>query len=197
MKPGSLIIGVVSEVDDETVGVYVGLKSEGRIDKAEFLDEEGNCTVEKDDEVQVVLEYVEDGNGMTVLSREKARRLSAWAEMEEAFKSETPVTGYLRGRVKGGFSVEIGNVRAFLPGSLVDIQPVYDATHLENKPLDMRIIKLDQERNNVVVSRRAVLLESLNQDKDSLLTRIEKDQILTRRRQEPHQLRCLCRPRRH
>lgn len=179
MKPGSLVLGIVTsaEEDAEWVSVYVGLKSEGRIAKAEFMNQAGECTVKEGDEVQVALEQVEDGNGHTVLSREKARRLSAWVEMQTAYESEAAVSGYIRGRVKGGFSVEIGNVRAFLPGSLVDIQPVYDATHLENKPLDLRIIKLDQERNNVVVSRRAVLMEAMHGDSKGLLAQIEKGQV--------------------
>ena len=177
MKPGSLITGVVSKVDDEMVSVYVGLKSEGLIPKAEFVDQDGNFEIKESDEVEVALELVEDGNGSTILSRERALRLSAWAKMRAAHESGEAVTGYLRGRVKGGFSVEIGNVRAFLPGSLMDVQPVYDATHLENEPLQLRIIKFDQERNNVVVSRRAVLLDALYKDKDGLIARMEVGQV--------------------
>ncbi|MGI9345384.1 MAG: 30S ribosomal protein S1 [Gammaproteobacteria bacterium] len=176
-KSGSLISGIVTEIGDEDVCVYVGLKSEGRIAKNEFFNEQGELNVQEGDEVEVALELVEDGRGSPVLSRENARILSVWAELTHAYDTKTSVTGYIRGKVKGGFSVEIGTVRAFMPGSLLDIQNLHDITHLENQPLEMRIIKLDRERNNVVVSRRAVLLEELHKNKDSLLAQLAKDQV--------------------
>lgn len=174
MKPGSIVTGVVVDVDSDWITVHAGLKSEGVIPRAQFVDENGECDLQVGDEVHVALETVEDGFGETRLSREKARRAEAWIELEKAQESESVVTGMINGKVKGGFTVDVGGVRAFLPGSLVDVRPVRDTAHLEGKELEFRVIKLDQKRNNVVISRRAVMEEANSAERETLLATLQE-----------------------
>ena len=174
MTPGAIVIGTVIDIDTEWVTVHAGLKSEGVIPREQFLDEEGNLLLEVGDEVKVALEAVEDGFGETRLSREKAKRAESWMELEEAYESNAIVTGVINGKVKGGFTVDLNNIRAFLPGSLVDVRPVRDTLHLEGQQLEFRLIKLDRKRNNVVVSRRAVLESVSTEERDALLERLQE-----------------------
>jgi len=152
MNPGAIVAGTVIDIDSDWVTVHAGLKSEGVIAKSEFLDEQGNFALEIGHIVKVALETVEDGFGATKLSREKAKRAESWMELEAAYEKNDIVTGVINGKVKGGFTVDLNNIRAFLPGSLVDVRPVRDTLHLEGQQLEFRLIKLDQKRNNVVVS---------------------------------------------
>ena len=161
MQPGSIVTGVVLDVDKEWVTVHVGLKSEGVISLDEFRNNDGSVEIEPGDEVQVALEAVEDGYGETRISREKARKIGTWKKLEEALETGEFVEGRVLTRVKGGFSVEVDVVKAFLPGSLVDIRPVKEAPELENTVQEFKVIKLDYKRNNVVLSRKAVL-EKIN-----------------------------------
>ena len=154
--------------------VDAGLKSEGIIPKSQFIDAEGNLEVAVGDQVQVALEAVEDGYGATRLSREKAKRHAAWEYLEKAFEQGEIVKGVINGKVKGGFTVDLGNVRAFLPGSLVDMRPVRDPSYLEGKELEFKVIKLDRKRNNVVVSRRAVVEEAHKEEREKLLESLEE-----------------------
>ena len=174
MVPGSIVTGVVIDIDNEWVTVHAGLKSEGVIPRAEFLDAAGECALVIGDEVQVALETVEDGFGETKLSREKAKRAEAWKDLEAAHEAEEVVTGIINGKVKGGFTVDINTIRAFLPGSLVDVRPVRETVHLEGKELEFKVIKLDQKRNNVVVSRRAVMEEANSVERDALLETLQE-----------------------
>ena len=174
MQPGAIVTGVVIDIDNEWVTVHAGLKSEGVIPRAQFIDASGECTLNVGDEVQVALETVEDGFGETKLSREKAKRSEAWKELEAAHEAEEVVTGIINGKVKGGFTVDINSIRAFLPGSLVDVRPVRDTLHLEGKELEFKVIKLDQKRNNVVVSRRAVMEEANSVERDELLESLQE-----------------------
>jgi small subunit ribosomal protein S1 len=174
MSPGAIVTGIVIDVDDDWVTVHAGLKSEGVIPKSQFLDENGEATVSIGDEVQVALETVEDGFGETKLSREKAKRAEAWIELEKAHLDEEVVQGVISGKVKGGFTVDVFNIRAFLPGSLVDVRPIRDTLHLEGKTLDFKVIKLDAKRNNVVVSRRAVLEAANSVEREELLANLEE-----------------------
>jgi small subunit ribosomal protein S1 len=176
MHPGAIITGVVLDVDSDWVTVHAGLKSEGVIPRGEFLDESGEFSVEIGDMVQVALEAVEDGFGETKLSREKAKRAEAWKTLEAAFESEEVITGVINGKVKGGFTVDVKTIRAFLPGSLVDVRPIRDTAHLEGKPLEFKVIKLDAKRNNVVVSRRAVMEQASSVERDQLLETLEEGQ---------------------
>ena len=157
MNPGAIITGVIIDVDKDWVTVHAGLKSEGVIPADQFYNEKGELEVAVGDEVQVALEAVEDGFGATKLSREKARRAESWIELEAAHNADEVVTGVISGKVKGGFTVDVRGLRAFLPGSLVDVRPLREITHLENIELEFKVIKLDPKRNNVVVSRRAVM----------------------------------------
>jgi small subunit ribosomal protein S1 len=157
MRPGSLIVGEVVRVDDEVVIVNAGLKSEGVIPTEQFRNANGEIGVKAGDRIEVVIEYMEDGFGQTRLSREKACRVKAWDVLEEAFEKQSVITGIMTGKVKGGFTIAIDTIRAFLPGSLVDVRPVRDPSYLEGKELEFKVIKLDRKRNNVVVSRRAVV----------------------------------------
>ncbi len=177
MAPGTIVTGVVIDIDKDWVTVHAGLKSEGVIPLSQFLDENGHTTVAVGDEVQVALEAVEDGFGATRLSREKARRAESWMVLESAFKDSKSVTGVISGKVKGGFTVDLDGVRAFLPGSLVDVRPVRETTHLEDKPLEFKIIKLDQKRNNVVVSRRAVMEAANSVEREELLRTLEEGMV--------------------
>jgi small subunit ribosomal protein S1 len=174
MVPGSIITGVVIDIDKDWVTVHAGLKSEGVIPVEQFLNEEGEITLQIGDEVQVALESVEDGFGETKLSREKAKRAESWTVLEAAHAAEEVVKGIINGKVKGGFTVDVSGIRAFLPGSLVDIRPVRDTAHLENKELEFKVIKLDQKRNNVVVSRRAVMEQANSAERDQLLATLQE-----------------------
>lgn len=176
MVPGSIVIGTVVDIDSEWVVVHAGLKSEGVIPRNQFVSESGEFNVEIGDQVKVAMEVVDDGFGETRLSREKARRAESWDMLEEAFTSSEPVIGVMNGKVKGGFTVDINDIRAFLPGSLVDIRPLRETIHLEGKPLEFKVIKLDQKRNNVVVSRRAVLEQENSEERDALLGSLEEGQ---------------------
>ncbi len=174
MHPGAIVTGVVIDIDDDWVTVHAGLKSEGVIPRIQFLNERGELKLEIGDEVQVALEAVEDGWGETRLSREKAKRAEAWKDLEKACEQEAVVKGVINGKVKGGFTVDINTIRAFLPGSLVDVRPVRDTLHLEGKELEFKVIKLDQKRNNVVVSRRAVLEQANSAERDQLLGALQE-----------------------
>jgi len=169
MKPGSIIKGTVVDIDSDWVTVFAGLKSEGVIPVSQFFNDAGELELSVGDEVDVALDAVEDGFGETKLSREKAKRAEAWTELEKAFEAEEVVTGVINGKVKGGFTVDVRSIRAFLPGSLVDVRPVRDTAHLEGKELEFKVIKLDQKRNNVVVSRRSVLEAENSAERDQLL----------------------------
>ena len=174
MKPGSIVTGVIIDIDNEWVTVHAGLKSEGVISRDEFLDANGKCSLSIGDEVQVALEAVEDGFGETKLSREKAKRAESWKDLEAAHEANAVVVGIINGKVKGGFTVDINTIRAFLPGSLVDVRPVRETAHLEGKELEFKVIKLDQKRNNVVVSRRAVMEAANSVERDALLESLQE-----------------------
>ncbi|MEC9240457.1 MAG: 30S ribosomal protein S1 [Pseudomonadota bacterium] len=176
MVPGSIVIGTVVDIDSEWVVVHAGLKSEGVIPRNQFVSESGEFNVEIGDQVKVAMEVVDDGFGETRLSREKARRAESWDMLEDAFTSNEAVIGVMNGKVKGGFTVDINDIRAFLPGSLVDIRPLRETIHLEGQPLEFKVIKLDQKRNNVVVSRRAVLEQENSEERDALLGSLEEGQ---------------------
>ncbi|MFY0640355.1 30S ribosomal protein S1 [Bermanella sp. WJH001] len=179
MQQGSIVTGTVVDIDSDWVIVNAGLKSEAVIPRAQFLDDKGELEVKIGDEVPVALEAVEDGFGETKLSREKAKRAESWIELEKAFEAQDVVTGVINGKVKGGFTVDVATIRAFLPGSLVDVRPVRDTAHLEGKELEFKVIKLDQKRNNVVVSRRAVLETANSQERDELLANLQEGQEVT------------------
>ncbi|MDB6062060.1 MAG: rpsA [Verrucomicrobiaceae bacterium] len=174
MHPGAIVTGVVIDIDDDWVTVHAGLKSEGVIPREQFLNDKGELHLQIGDEVQVALEAVEDGWGETRLSREKAKRAEAWKDLEKACEQEAVVKGVINGKVKGGFTVDINTIRAFLPGSLVDVRPVRDTLHLEGKELEFKVIKLDQKRNNVVVSRRAVLEQANSAEREQLLGALQE-----------------------
>ncbi len=174
MQPGAIVTGVVIDIDNEWVTVHAGLKSEGVIPRAQFIDASGECSLSIGDEVQVALETVEDGFGETKLSREKAKRAESWKELEAAHAADEVIKGHINGKVKGGFTVDINTIRAFLPGSLVDVRPVRDTAHLENKELEFKVIKLDQKRNNVVVSRRAVMEAANSVEREALLESLQE-----------------------
>ncbi len=178
LKPGELLTGIVTRVDNDFVIVDVGLKSEGPIPAEQFRNAEGEIEVKVGDSVEVCLELVEDGMGETRLSREKARRAKTWVDLEKSFNDNAVVHGFLTGKVKGGFTVSIDGVRAFLPGSLVDVRPVRDVAYLEGKDLEMKIIKLDRKRNNVVVSRRAVVEQEQSAERGVLLESIQEGAVL-------------------
>ncbi len=176
MAPGSIVTGTVVDIDDDWVVVHAGLKSEGVIPKNQFLNEEGVCTLSIGDQVKVAMEVVDDGFGETRLSREKAKRAESWEQLEEASEKGEVVIGIINGKVKGGFTVDVNDIRAFLPGSLVDIRPLRETAHLEGKPLEFKVIKLDQKRNNVVVSRRAVLEDENSHEREELLASMQEGQ---------------------
>ena len=178
MAPGAIVTGTVVDIDNESVRVHVGLKSEGVIAKNQFLDESGAFTLALGDQVKVALEVVDDSWGETRVSREKAKRAETWQALEHAFANTKAVNGVINGKVKGGFTVDIKEIRAFLPGSLVDIRPLRETAHLEGKPLEFRVIKLDQKRNNVVVSRRAVLEQENSAEREALLESLEEGKDL-------------------
>jgi small subunit ribosomal protein S1 len=174
IKPGSIIKGTVVAVNDDVVLVSAGLKSEAVIPLEQFKNDDFDGGISVGDEVEVALDAVEDGFGETKLSREKAIRARTWIDLEKAFESGEVVEGVINGRVKGGFTVEIDNVRAFLPGSLVDVRPVRDPAYLEGKSLEFKVIKLDQRRNNVVVSRRAVVESEFSAEREALLEDLQE-----------------------
>ena len=178
VERGAVISGEVVAIDNDWITVDTGLKSEGIVDRSEFLNEDGELEVAVGDQVQVVVDAVDNGMGQTVLSREKAKRAETWNKLEEQFNNDEIVTGVISGKVKGGFTVDIGSVRAFLPGSLVDTRPVRDTTHLEGKPLEFKVIKLDQKRNNVVVSRRAVMEAENSAEREELLNSLHEGQVI-------------------
>jgi small subunit ribosomal protein S1 len=178
IRPGMILTGLVVDVTPDVVIVNVGLKSEAVIPLEQFKNERGEWEVKAGDSVEVALDSVEDGTGETRLSREKAKRARTWTRLEEAFNKSEIVTGVITGRVKGGFTVEIENVRAFLPGSLVDVRPVRDTSYLEGKPLEFKVIKLDQKRNNVVVSRRAVVEQEFSAERSALMDNLQEGAVV-------------------
>ena len=178
MKPGAVIEAEVVDISADFIIVNAGLKSEAEIPVSQFKDAAGNLDISVGDKVEVAIEVVEDGFGNTRLSRERARRARSWEMLEKAFEEQSIVTGNMTGTVKGGFTVAIEGVRAFLPGSLVDIRPISDMASLENKELEFKVIKLDQVRNNVVVSRRAVVEKEMEAERKQLLENIEEGQVI-------------------
>ena len=178
IRPGQILTGTVVDVNADVVIVSVGLKSEAVISADQFRNENGEMEVAIGDEVEVALDAVEDGSGETRLSREKAKRARTWTRLEEAFQKSEIVRGVINGRVKGGFTVELDNVRAFLPGSLVDVRPVRDPSYLEGKELEFKVIKLDQRRNNVVVSRRAVVEQEYSAERSALLDNLKEGDVV-------------------
>ena len=178
IRPGMILTGLVVEVGDDMVIVNVGLKSEAVIPLEQFKNERGEIEVKAGDSIEVALDAMEDGTGETRLSRDKAKRARTWTRLEESFNKSEIVTGTITGRVKGGFTVEIDNVRAFLPGSLVDVRPVRDTAYLEGKSLEFKVIKLDQKRNNVVVSRRAVVEQEFSAERSALMDNLQEGTVL-------------------
>lgn len=178
MVPGSIVTGTVVDIRQDMVIVNAGLKSEGVIPIEQFYNESGQLEVVVGDEVKVALDAVEDGFGETRLSREKAKRAAAWEELERAHEGNETIIGIITDKVKGGFTVNMNEIRAFLPGSLVDVRPVRDTTYLEHKPLEFKVIKLDRRRNNVVVSRRAVVEQENSQEREALLETMQEGMIL-------------------
>jgi small subunit ribosomal protein S1 len=178
MIPGVILRGTVLKITRDVVIIDVGLKSEGVVPVEQFRSESGELEIAVGDTVEVALDAFEDGFGETRLSREKAKRAEAWLELARAFENNTPVRGVINGKVKGGFTVDIATIRAFLPGSLVDVRPVRDTSHIEGKELEFKVIKLDPKRNNVVVSRRAVIETESNADRASALSTLEEGHVV-------------------
>ncbi len=178
MMPGSIVSGIVLAIRADAVIVNAGLKSEGLIPLEQFRNEHGDIEVQVGDTIEVALDAIEDGFGETRLSREKAKRARAWEQLEHAFDEQEIVSGLISGKVKGGFTVDIGEIRAFLPGSLVDVRPVRDAAYLEGKELEFKVIKLDRRRNNVVVSRRAVVESEHSAEREALLENLQEGQMI-------------------
>lgn len=174
IERGSVISGTVVAIDSDWITVDTGLKSEGIVAREEFLNEAGELEVAVGDSIDVVVEVVDNGMGQTVLSREKAKREESWRALEQLHENDEIVKGVISSKVKGGFTVEIGSVRAFLPGSLVDVRPVRETTHLEGKELEFKVIKIDKQRNNIVVSRRAVMEAENSAERDELLAKLEE-----------------------
>ena len=178
MRVGEVITAEVVRIDYNFVVVNAGLKSESYIPIEEFKNDRGEIEVKVGDFVSVAIDALEDGFGETRLSRDKARRLNAWHDLEEAMEKGTIVNGMVNGKVKGGLTAMVNGIRAFLPGSLVDIRPVKDTTPYENKEMEFKVIKLDRKRNNVVISRRAVLEETQGADRESLLANLQEGAIV-------------------
>jgi small subunit ribosomal protein S1 len=178
MSPGAVIEGEVVDVEGDFVIVNAGLKSESEIPASQFKNDRGELTVAVGDTVEVAIEAFEDGSGQTRLSREKACRARAWDDLEKAHEESSIVTGVITGKVKGGYTVSVQSIRAFLPGSLVDVRPVKDSAYLEGKDLEFKVIKLDRRRNNVVVSRRAVVENELSAEREQLLETLEEGQVV-------------------
>ena len=171
-------MGTIVAINDDVVIVTAGLKSEAVIPIEQFRNDKGEAEIAVGDEIEVALDAVEDGFGETKLSREKAIRARTWIDLEKAYEDSEIVIGVINGRVKGGFTVEIDNVRAFLPGSLVDVRPVRDPSYLEGKTLEFKVIKLDQRRNNVVVSRRAVVEKEYSKEREALLESLQEGKTI-------------------
>ena len=178
LKPGSIVSGIVVDIRSDVVVINAGLKSEGIVPIEQFREEDGTLEIHIGDEVKVALDAIEDGFGETKLSREKAKRALVWDELENAFEKSEAISGRISGKVKGGFTVDIKDVRAFLPGSLVDVRPVRDPGYLEGKDLEFKIIKLDRKRNNVVVSRRAVVESEHSEEREQLLEKLQEGAVL-------------------
>lgn len=178
MRAGDIIAGTVIGLEKGYVVVNVGLKSDGAIPANQFSNYEGELTVDIGDVVDVYVETIEDGFGETRLSREKAKRAAAWIQLEKAYNDSQPVVGLITGKVKGGFTVEVDGVRAFLPGSLVDVRPMRDTAVLEGKEMEFKVIKMDRKRSNVVVSRRAVVEEEMSSEREGLLENLTEGQVV-------------------
>ncbi|MDR1075663.1 MAG: 30S ribosomal protein S1 [Xanthomonadaceae bacterium] len=178
LKPGAIVTGTVVDVRGDVVVINAGLKSEGIVPIEQFRNDAGEIDVGVGDQVKVALDSIENGFGETVLSREKAKRAMVWDELEQALESNETITGRISGKVKGGFTVDIKDVRAFLPGSLVDVRPVRDPAYLEGKELEFKLIKLDRKRNNVVVSRRAVVESEHSEEREQLLEKLQEGTVL-------------------
>lgn len=178
LRRGAVIIGTVIDIQPDIIVINAGLKSEGVIPISQFKNAQGELEVALGDEVEVSLEAIEDGFGETRLSREKAKRDQVWRRLEKAFENEDIVKGVISGKVKGGFTVDIEDIRAFLPGSLVDVRPVRDPVYLEGKELEFKVIKLDKRRNNVVVSRRAVVETEFSAEREALLENLQEGQVV-------------------
>ncbi|MBT3707478.1 MAG: 30S ribosomal protein S1 [Proteobacteria bacterium] len=179
MQIGAVIVAEVIDLNNDYVIVNAGLKSESEIPATQFRDADGSVSIQIGDQVEVAIEALEDGFGNTRLSRERARRVKSWEALKTAFDNEAIVTGFLTGKVKGGFTISLDEVRAFLPGSLADVRPVTDSAYLENRELEFKVIKLDQARNNVVVSRRAVVEQEMQEERSELLKNLEEGQVVT------------------
>jgi len=179
MRPGAMLIGTVIDIENEFVIVSTQAKSEGVIPKWQFLNADGDLEVNVGDEIEVALDLFEDGLGATLLSRDKAKKSKAWSELEKAFETQETVVGRINGKVRGGFTVAVGALRAFLPGSLVDVRPIRDTTFLENRDLEFKVIKIDQKRNNVVLSRRAVVESEYSAEREELVKTLQDGAIVT------------------
>ncbi|MGZ8220603.1 MAG: 30S ribosomal protein S1 [Methylobacter sp.] len=179
MRPGAMLMGTVVDIENDMIIVSTHSKSEGVIPKWQFLNNDGELEVAIGDEVEVALDLFEDGLGATLLSRDKAKKNKAWSELENAFEKEATIVGRITGKVRGGFTVAVGALRAFLPGSLVDVRPIRDTTFLENRDLEFKVIKIDQKRNNVVLSRRAVVEKEYSAEREELLKTLEEGAIVT------------------
>ncbi|MFI3187616.1 MAG: 30S ribosomal protein S1 [Methylococcaceae bacterium] len=179
MRPGAMLMGTVVDIENDMVIVSTHSKSEGVIPKWQFLNNDGELEVAIGDIVEVALDLFEDGLGATLLSRDKAKKNKAWSELETAFEKELTIVGRINGKVRGGFTVAVGALRAFLPGSLVDVRPIRDTTFLENRDLEFKVIKIDQKRNNVVLSRRAVVEKEYSAEREELLKTLEEGAVVT------------------
>ncbi|MDD1605919.1 MAG: 30S ribosomal protein S1 [Methylococcaceae bacterium] len=179
MSPGAMLMGTVIDIENDMVIVSTHSKSEGVIPKWQFLNNNGELEVAIGDEIEVALDLFEDGLGATLLSRDKAKKNKAWSELEAAFENEATIIGQINGKVRGGFTVAVGALRAFLPGSLVDVRPIRDTTFLENRDLEFKVIKIDQKRNNVVLSRRAVVEKEYSAEREELLKTLEEGATVT------------------
>lgn len=179
MSPGAMLMGTVIDIENDMIIVSTHSKSEGVIPKWQFLNANGELEVSVGDEIEVALDLFEDGLGATLLSRDKAKKNKAWFELEKAFEADATITGRINGKVRGGFTVDVGALRAFLPGSLVDVRPVRDTTFLEGRDLEFKVIKIDQKRNNVVLSRRAVVEKEYSAEREELLKTLEEGAIVT------------------
>jgi len=179
MRPGAILMGTVIDIENDMIIVSTRSKSEGVIPKWQFLNADGDLEVNIGDEIEVALDLFEDGLGSTLLSRDKAKKNKAWTELEKAFESGETIIGRINGKVRGGFIVAVGALRAFLPGSLVDVRPIRDTAFLENRDLEFKVIKIDQKRNNVVLSRRAVVEKEYSVERDELMKTLEDGAIVT------------------
>lgn len=179
MRPGAMLMGTVVDIENDMIIVSTHSKSEGVIPKWQFLNNDGELEVEIGDEIEVALDLFEDGLGATLLSRDKAKKNKAWSELEAAFEKQSTIIGRINGKVRGGFTVAVGALRAFLPGSLVDVRPIRDTTFLENRDLEFKVIKIDQKRNNVVLSRRAVVEKEYSAEREELLKTLEEGATVT------------------